>query len=162
MDTFLGIIGLIVLIFVVYQITRAKQALGKKANQKVFLRGAHQKGQQLVTQDLHFTSHASVDQVRNAVLSAVKVAPGVPAVIADAYLISASDTFIIYGCGTKLRESFRGVLQLRATSAGTAGTWEIANWTLADGIVAGQSVMKRLIADINTGLGSVDPNARLQ
>lgn len=158
------LVFLVVLGIVAYMVLTQKviPSLVTKGVNNTVLRGAKREGEELVTQRLTFMSRATVEQVRSAVLSTVKVAPSIPVALADAYLISTSDTLIVFGCGTKMRQSFRGALQLRASNAGTTGTWEIVNWTLADDIVAGQSVMKRLVADIDTALRNVDPSASLR
>lgn len=157
------IIGLVVLLGIGWLLVSARDLFWKKTNQKVLMRGAHREGEQLVSQRLVFTAGASVDQVRNAILSTVKVAPSVPPVLADAHLIGTTTNEILYGYGNKLQpNSFRALLRLQSTSTGTEGSWEVLNWHRADGIVVGRSVMKRLIADIDTALQSVDPNASLR
>jgi hypothetical protein len=162
MDVVIGIVGLAAIFGAIYLFQKGTSALGKKANQHVFARGAHSEGQELVSQRLVFAARANVETVKTAVLSKVKVAPKTPVAIADAYLVGATDSLIIYECGNKLHTQFRGRLRLESTNDGVRGSWEISDWTEADGIVAGQSVMKRLIADINTALRSVDPNAALR
>ena len=159
----IGVAGLAVLFGVGYLWQKATSAMGKKANQAVFARRGHREGQELVTQRMEFTVHASLADVKRAILSTVKVAPNIPAVIQDAHLIRAGDDHILYGFGNKLiPHNFRGMLALESTGDVVKGSWEIINWTLADGIVVGQPVMKRLAADINTALWSIDPNARLR
>jgi hypothetical protein len=130
--------------------------------QQVFDRRAHREGQQLVSQKLWFTARASIEQVRNAALSTVKVAPTVPTIIMDAYVKEATDNYILYCYGNRINpDFFRAVLQFHPVDGGVSGSWDIVNWTLGDGVVEGQSVMKRLIADINTALAKVDPSTRL-
>jgi hypothetical protein len=163
MEIIYGIMLLAVIIGLVIAWEKFKEYSAEKLSQSVFQRREHREGQELVSQKLVFSAHASVDDVRTAVLSTVKIAPNVPPVIADAHLIKATDEYILYGFGNKLNpHNFRGLLSFDETEDGVRGSWEIVNWTLGDGIVAGQSVMKRLVADINTALRSVDPNARLR
>jgi hypothetical protein len=162
MELIIGILGLALIVGFVVLMQKGSRLLSRKANQKVFQRRAHSEGQELVSQRLEFHARASVDDVRRAVLSTVKIASSVPAVIPDAHLIEAKDAHILYGYGVKLApHKFRGLLRLEATDDGVSGSWDIINWTLADGVVEGQSVMKRLVADINTALKSVDPKASL-
>lgn len=137
-------------------------ALTKKLNQNYLARGAHERGQNLVSQELVFTTHASVAQVRQSILSTVKAETDIPLLIADAYIIHSTDTQILYGFGKRFHQSFRGLLTLNPTEDGTKGSWEIIDWTLRDGIVDGQSVMNRFVADINTALRNVDRNAVLR
>jgi hypothetical protein len=163
MDTLLGIVVIAVIVSGIFLYQKGVNALGRQANQKVFARKGHREGEELVSQRLVFTSSASVDEVREAILSTVKVAPNVPAIIAEAHLIEAADTYILYGYGNKMKpHNFRGLLELEVKEGGVQGAWNIVNWTLADGIVEGQSVMKRLVADINTALRSLDENATLR
>lgn len=162
-DFFIGIIGLAAIIGTFYLFQKGTSALGRKANQNLFMRGSHREGQNLVSQRLMCHVGASRDEVRKAILTTVKVAPQVPPVIADAYLIEATDTYILYGHGNKLRQSFRGIVRILESTNGKATVvWEIVDWTEGDGIVGGQSVMKRLVADINTALRSVDAQANLR
>lgn len=137
-------------------------SLTKKLNQNYFERGAHERGQTLVSQELVFTTHVNAAQVRQSILSTVKAETDIPLLIADAYLIHSTDTQILYGVGNKLRQSFRGLVTLQVVEGGTKGSWEIIDWTLRDGIVDGQSVMNRFVADINTALRNVDRNAVLR
>ena len=163
MDLFIGIVGIAAFIGVAILWQKGTSALGKKANQTVFMRGSHRQGQELVSQQLMSHVDASRDEVRKAILATVQVAPQVPAVIADAYLIEATDTYILYGFGNKFRQSFRGMVRIIESTNGKATVvWDIVNWTEGDGIVGGQSVMKRLITDISTALRSIDPNAQLR
>lgn len=158
-----GFTVFVIVILIVGMFALRTSFVRKKLNQHVFQRGGHRDGQDLVSQKLVFSTHASIDEVRRAILANVVVASSLPLLMADAYLLEATDTHILYGYGNRLRsQSFRGLVSLNATEDGVHGSWEIVNWTLADGIVAGQSVMKRLVADINTALRSVDPNAQLR
>jgi hypothetical protein len=162
-DFVIGIVGLVTIFGAIYLFQKGTSALGKKANQTVFMRGSHREGQELVSRQLTCHVNAGRDAVRKAILATVQVAPQVPAVIADAYLIEATDTYILYGHGNKLRQTFRGMLRIVESTNGKATVvWDIVDWTEGDGIVGGRSVMKRLIADINTALRSVDPNATLR
>lgn len=157
-----GIIGLAVLGGIMVGLYKLRNFTARTTNQKIFARKGHREGQELVSQLLEFHARATLEEVKNAVLATVTAAPAVPAVIANVHLIRATDDFILYGYGSKLQpHSFRGLLRLEATDDGVRGSWNIINWTQADGIVAGQSVMKRLIADINTALRTVDPEACL-
>lgn len=162
MDTILGVAFLAVIIGGFWMFSKAGDLLRKKASQNVFQRREHGEGQKLVSQRLMCHVDASGDEVRKAILATVKVAPGVPPVIADAYLVEATDAYILYGHGNKLMQSFRGLLRIIESTDGKATVfWEIVDWTEGDGIVGGQSVMKRLIADINTALRSLDSKATL-
>ena len=98
----------------------------------------------------------------SAIVGTVKVAAQIPPVIPDAYVIDATEAHIVYGFGNKLIRSFRGIVRIIESTDGKAMViWEVVDWTENSGIVAGQSVMKRLLADINTALRSVDPKATL-
>lgn len=162
MESILGLVGLAIFILICWQLSRATRSLSKKSNQKLFARGAHERGQTLVSQRLAFTSRGDLATIRKAILSTVVVAPSAPALLHDAYLIQQTDSSIIYGAGNKLHQSFRGLLTMESTATGTTGTWDIINWTLSDGIVVNQSIMNRLVADINTALRSVDPSSALR
>lgn len=130
-----------------------------KANQQVFSRNAHREGREIVSQQLQFRVKATPTEVKRVVLSTVE-APTLPAIIPNAHLIEVTDSYILYGYGTKLMpHNFRGLLTFEGADGGTHGTWTFLDWTEGDGIVAGISVMQRLIADINTALKSVDANA---
>ena len=163
MEVVVGILFIAVIIGLAIAWQKFQTYTSRKLNQKVILRGSHRKGQDLVSQRMEFTAHASLAEVKRAILSTVKVAPSVPAVIQDAHLIQAGDAHILYGFGNKLiPHNFRGMLALHATGDGVKGSWEIINWTESNGIVVGQPVMKRLATDIERALQSVDTNARLR
>jgi hypothetical protein len=91
----------------------------------------------------------------------VKVLPEKPTALAGLYLAASSDTQIVYDYGSKLSTNFRGVLMMAPTSTGTQGTWAIINWFESGGLVTSQNAMKRIITEINDGLCTVDPKARL-
>ena len=126
------------------------------------LRGANEKGKRLTQQTLHFSANAPIDMVRKAVLASVKVEPERPKVIAGVYLAGASDRQLVYDLGSKVQTNFRAVLTFTPTPTGTQGTWEVTNWLKVNGLVTGADVMERVIAQINTGLRSVDPKASLR
>lgn len=157
-----GILGFIAIIGVIWLWQKLTSAVGKKANQAVFQRKGHREGQELVAQTLYFTTNANVETLKKAFDSRVQVAQGKPAMIGDAYILEETAGHIIYECGNKLRRSFNGLLEFSADGAGTKGSWRILNWTIVDGIVDGQSIMKRLTADIRTAVTSVDPGATLK
>lgn len=157
-----GIIGLVAIIGVIWLWQKFTSALGKKANQAVFQRKGHREGQELVAQTLYFTANTSMEKLKKAFDSHVQVADSKPAVLGDAYVLEQASDHIIYECGNKLRTSFNGILEFSPDGTGTKGSWRILNWTLADGIVDGQSVMKRLNADIQAAVKSVDPGANFR
>jgi hypothetical protein len=158
-DTMIGILGLGVLIGAIWLWRQFTSSLGKKANQAVFHRKGHREGQDLVAQTLFFNANASPEKLRSAFDSHVQVAQSKPAVIGDAYVLEATDDHIIYECGNRVRRSFSGLLEFSPDGDNTKGSWRVLNWTLVDGIVDGQSVMKRLNADIRSAVISVDPRA---
>lgn len=161
-EIIIGIVGLAVIFGVIILLQKGASTLGSKANQNLFMRGSHREGQELVSKQLVCHVDASREDVRKAILATVKVAPQVPLVFADAYIMESSDSHVVYGYGKKLRLSFRAVVQLLDAKDGrTTVIWNIINWTEGDGIVDGQSVMKRLLVDINSGLRTVDQKANL-
>ena len=162
MSQFLGIVLFIGFMVALWYIRKGMRKGFDSAWNNTIQRGANDKGKRLIQQRLTFTANAPIESVRNAVLSSVKVEPEQPKVIGGVYLAGASDTRLVYDLGSKLQTNFRGALQLTATPTGTRGSWEITNWLENGGLVTGRDVMDRLIAQINTGLRSVDPNARLQ
>lgn len=138
---------------------KVSSAATTKANQQVFGRNAHRKGRELVSQQLQFQVKADPSEVKRAILSTVE-APALSAIIPNAHLIEVTDSYILYGYGTKLMpHNFRGLLTFEGADGGTRGTWTFLDWTEGDGIVAGISVMQRLVADVNAALRSVDANA---
>lgn len=162
MEVALGIAIFIGVIVAIYWVQRSLARGINAAVNNTVMRGANEKGKRLTQQTLSFTANAPVDSVRKAVLTSVKVEPGVPKVIAGVYLAGVSDTRLVYDLGSKVQTNFRAVLQLEPTATGTRGTWEVTNWLKVNGLVTGADVMERVIKQINTGLRSIDPNARLQ
>lgn len=162
-DILIGIVGLAGIVGVIYLFQKGTSALGSKANQSLFMRGSHREGQELVSKQLVCRVDASREDVRKAILATVKVAPQPSLVFADAYIMESNDSRIVYGYGKKLSLSFRAVVQLLDAKDGrTTVVWNIINWTEGGGIVDGQSVMKRLLSDINSGLRTVDQKASLK
>ncbi len=158
---FLVIVGIIAY-FVLTQ--KVIPSLVTKGVNSTVLRGAKRGGEELVSNRLMCRVNASQKEMMKAILATVKVAPNVPPLIADAYLIEATDNHIVYRYGNKLNpQNFRGLLRsIESTDGRPTVFWEIVDWTESGGIVDGQSVMNRLVADINTALRSVDPNASLR
>jgi len=161
-DWLIGVVGLAVIVGAVVLWQKLMEFLREKANQKVLMRRGHREGEELVSQRWVFTPTASVEDVKRAILSTVKVAPQVPLAIADAHLVDVTDDLILYGYGVKLNPMiFQMALTFTGTDRGCLGTCRFTNWTESGGIVEGRSVMRRLLADINTALRSVDPKATL-
>lgn len=161
MAVVLGIIILVGVVAILYWVQMSLTRGVNAAVNKTVMRGANEKGKRLTQQTLTFTANAPVDAVRKAVLASVKVEPEIPKVIAGVYLAGSSDTRLVYDLGSKVQTNFRAVLQLSSTPTGTRGSWEVTNWLKVNGLVAGADVMERVIAQINAGLRSVDPNAYL-
>ncbi|MFJ3667729.1 hypothetical protein ACIPSE_14880 [Streptomyces sp. NPDC090106] len=167
----LGILLLAAFVVLAVLWGKAKDYARAKAKQHVFARRDHRDGQQLVAEELHFTVAAGPRQIRDAFLSSVRLAPKCPAVLADAYLVSATDTEIVVEFGSAVaRGGFTARLSLSAAGeAGQPGSgtgrvdarWSILNWTLADGVAMGVSVMRRLREDVEQALRAVDPGLRL-
>lgn len=158
---YLLLIPLLIIVLLTYPFWQKR--LVRFLNQRVLQPQAYREGLQLVSQPLEFTARASIEQIRSAVLSTVQVAPSVPALIKDAFIVENEHDHILYGYGHQLnRTVFSAILQFQSVDEGVHGTWHILNWVEAYGLVVGYSVMKRLVADINTALAKVDPKARLR
>lgn len=162
METFWGIVIILALVVGVILWQRMMRAATRKVNQTVFSRKGHREGMALVGDRMDFTTTATVAQIRGALRSGVQLAASRPAVMSDAYVQAEDDTSFVIACGNKLHTSFIGTLELHGTANGTRGMWHIVKWTLADGIVADQSVMKRLNADIRKAVLNADPKANIQ
>lgn len=162
MDVIIGIVGLAIIVGFVVLMQKGMDSLGRTANQKIFDRKGYREGQDLVSKPWIFQPNASIDEVKSAILSTVKVAPHVPPIIPATYLIEVSDDYIICGYGAKLNPiMLRMGLTFTDVGHGCFGTCRFTNWTEADGIITGQPVMKHWLADINTALRAVDPTAKL-
>lgn len=136
-----------------------------KAEQHVFARRDHRDGQQLVAEELHFTLASDPGRIRDVVLSSVRLAPQCPAVLADAYVLEATDSEVVVAYGSALsRRNFTASLRLSPAGAGDTGdtrrvdaVWGIRTWTLSDGVTDGVSVMRRLREDVEAALRGLDP-----
>ena len=163
--TLMGVLALVVLVIVAVLWGRLKDYGRAKAEQHVFARRDHRDGQQLVAEELHFTLAADPGRIRDVVLSSVRLAPQCPAVLADAYVLEATDSEVVVAYGSALsRRNFTASLRLRPAGAGdTSDTrrvdavWGIRTWTLSDGVTDGVSVMRRLREDVEAALRGLDP-----
>lgn len=71
-----------------------------KAEQYVFARRDHRDGQLLVAEEVHFTVAAGIPEIERAVMSSVRLAPGCPALLADANVLETTDTEIVVAYGS--------------------------------------------------------------
>lgn len=163
--TLMGVLALVVLVIVAVLWGKLKDYGRAKAKQHVFARRDHRDGQQLVAEELHFTLAADPGRIRDVVLSSVRLAPQCPAVLADAYVLEATDSEVVVAYGSALsRRNFTASLRLSPAGAGATGdtrrvdaVWGIRTWTLSDGVTDGVSVMRRLREDVEAALRGLDP-----
>ncbi|WP_406839404.1 hypothetical protein ACICHK_30705 [Streptomyces sp. AHU1] len=165
----MGVLVLAALVVLAILWAKLKDYARSKAKQHLFARRDHREGRQLVAEELHFTLAAGTRDIRDAVLSSVRLAPRCPAVMADAYVLEATDTEIVVAYGSALsRRNFTASLELRSSGAfGTSDrqpesrrvdvVWGIRTWTLSDGVTDGVSVMRRLREDVEAALRNLDP-----
>ncbi|MGW4165885.1 hypothetical protein ACWEGX_02965 [Streptomyces chartreusis] len=161
--TLMGVLALVVLVILAVLWGKLKDYGRAKAKQHVFARRDQRDGQQLVAEELHFTLAADPGRIRDVVLSSVRLAPQCPAVLADAYVLEASDSEVVVAYGSALsRRNFTASLRLSPAGA-TSGAgrvdavWGIRTWTLSDGVTDGVSVMRRLREDVEAALRGLDP-----
>lgn len=163
--TLMGVLALVVLVIVAVLWGKLKDYGRAKAEQHVFARRDHRDGQQLVAEELHFTLASDPGRIRDVVLSSVRLAPQCPAVLADAYVLEATDSEVVVAYGSALsRRNFTASLRLSPAGAGDTGdtrrvdaVWGIRTWTLSDGVTDGVSVMRRLREDVEAALRGLDP-----
>ncbi|WP_406261081.1 hypothetical protein OIA45_24675 [Streptomyces chartreusis] len=163
--TLMGVLVLVVLVIVAVLWGKLKDYGRAKAEQHVFARRDHRDGQQLVAEELHFTLASDPGRIRDVVLSSVRLAPQCPAVLADAYVLEATDSEVVVAYGSALsRRNFTASLRLSPAGAGDTGdtrrvdaVWGIRTWTLSDGVTDGVSVMRRLREDVEAALRGLDP-----
>lgn len=74
MDVVIGIVGLAIIVGFVALMQKGMSSLGRTANQKVFDRKGHHEGQNLVSKPWIFQPNASVDEIKSAIFSTVRVA----------------------------------------------------------------------------------------
>lgn len=155
----LGVLALAALVVLAVLWGKLKAYTRAKAKQYVFARRDHRDGQRLVAEEVHFTVAAGMPEIQRAVMSSVRLAPGCPALLADAYVLETTDTEIVVAYGSALsRRNFTASLELRpAGAAGTDAVWGIRSWTLSDGVTDGVSVMRRLREDVEIALRTLDP-----
>ncbi|WP_406254817.1 hypothetical protein [Streptomyces chartreusis] len=163
--TLMGVLVLVVLVIVAVLWGKLKDYGRAKAEQHLFARRDHRDGQQLVAEELHFTLASDPGRIRDVVLSSVRLAPQCPAVLADAYVLEATDSEVVVAYGSALsRRNFTASLRLSPAGAGDTGdtrrvdaVWGIRTWTLSDGVTDGVSVMRRLREDVEAALRGLDP-----
>ncbi|MFG1666293.1 hypothetical protein [Streptomyces sp. Y7] len=159
--TLLGVLALVALVVVAVLWGKLKDYGRAKAKQHLFARRDHREGQRLVAEQLHFTLTAEPGRIREAVLSSVRLAPQCPALLADAYVLEASDSEVVVAYGSALsRRNFTASLRLSAAAEGgrrVDAEWGIRTWTLSDGVTDGVSVMRRLREDVEAALRGLDP-----
>ncbi|ELP62683.1 hypothetical protein ACKI1I_01290 [Streptomyces turgidiscabies] len=169
----LGVLALVALVVLAVLWGKAKDYGRAKAKQHVFARRDHRDGQELVAEELHFDLVAEPREIREAFLSSVRLAPQCPKVLADAYVLEATDDEVLVAFGSTLGgRTFTAGLTVRRSgpaemdgpSAGRGrvdAVWSVRTWTLSDGVVSGVSVLRRLREDVEAALRDVDPGLRL-
>ncbi|MDX2543207.1 hypothetical protein ACOT81_22230 [Streptomyces sp. WI04-05B] len=163
----LGVLGLVAFVVLAVLWGKAKDYTRAKAKQHVFARRDHRDGQELVAEELRFSLTAEPREIREAFLSSVRLAPNCPKVLADAYVLEATDDEVLVAFGSALGgHTFTAGLavQRSGSSAGHGrvdAVWSVLTWTLSDGVVSGVSVLRRLREDVEAALRDVDPGLRI-
>lgn len=158
-DAIIGVSVLAAIVGAVILWQKFTSALGNKATQTILRPKDHKAGQELVSQRHTFAVSASVSEVRTAILEQVSARTDAPAVKPALYLVDSSNSYVVLDYGTKLQTVFRVTVHMIESDGGTKGFFNFSNWMEGSGIVARQSEMKQVIADIKLALRNVDPQA---
>jgi hypothetical protein len=151
------VFGLVVLIVAVSIFIWARNAFWKAANQKVFARKGHARGQSAVTSKSTFVvPGSSAADVVHAVVSTLGYPTTKPAVAPTMVLVGATETQAIFARASRLSQSWESCLRVVDESDGASGDYGVVRWTLVDGIAAGwqeMEIVERRVGEIVTNLG---------
>lgn len=148
------IIGFMAALFFLYQ--KGPTLL----SQHVFNRGGHRDGQLLVSQNKTIVSSAPNQVVSRAIVRTVSAASDVPWILPKLYLVYASDSSITFAFGTKIALVFQLVVTISpAQGGGSRVSYQFMDWMKANGVVARQKEMNKLVSDIESAIQSTDSRA---
>lgn len=129
------------LILVAWLWTKAKDFMWTKANQHVFSRGDHQRGQELYETTVYFTApHASVQAVRHSILVSAPGSEETGKVVNRLRVIADEGAEggwgIGYSYGNFSGESFRSMVLITESESGCSGMIEVLSVGTLDGVVS--------------------------
>ncbi len=87
----------------------------------------------------------------------MRVSPGIPTAVPEVHIKEASADPIVFAYSSiLLRKNFTAALDLDMNGDLTVGAWQITGWTTTNGVVDCVSTMRRLRADLDKALSSLD------
>lgn len=140
--------------------------IAAKANQHIFMRGRHKKGQELMSTRVNFaTSRAGVEYVREAVMRSIPLEPhGMMKRTFDLYVEQRSDGGyeLIYSFGNKVAENFRSIVVISpgAGDVGTNGFISPLQAMYSDGIMTHPNELATWRQRVITAIGAADASTR--
>ena len=156
--TVLIVVAIIALIAITVIWVILKGYLREKADQHIFYRKDHRDGRLLVAERFRFTIHAPLPKVIDTIVATMRVSPGIPTALPEVHIKEASANRIVLAYGsTLLRKNFTAALDVAVNGDLTVGAWQITGWTTTNGVVDCVSTMRRLRADLDKALSSLDP-----
>lgn len=164
MDVVIGIAILAAIFGGVLLWDKAKGAAVTKLNQSVFSRGKHARGSAAVETALLIDSARPATIVLTETLAALDAPTARPKVRPALYFAGREDSKLVWHFGSAIQTLFVAELGFidEVDSPGSSGAYQVTNYTLADGIVAGLEQMEKLAADIRRAILAADPAATLE
>lgn len=140
------VIGIVVFLGIGWLIVKSQNAFWKSANRHVFARGQHTEGQALTQEKLTIRSAVDPDTLQAAIVNGLALPYNKPtAVHAELFQGPVKPGYVQFCSGTKIATMFVAGMHVRpADGGGSTLTYQVENWTLADGIVAGIPQLKFL------------------
>lgn len=131
---------LVAAVVIVWLWGKLKDFMWSKANQHVFSRGDHRRGQELIKTAIQFRCpNAAVSVVRRSILDAIPVSGGGKWLTDELHLIEDSsdgkDWTLGYSFGSKTGESFRTGVFIFWEEEGSSGFIAVLEGTLSDGVM---------------------------
>ncbi|AGP30999.1 hypothetical protein [Corynebacterium terpenotabidum] len=163
----LAIIGICIAFFAVSWVWGTiSDGISAKANQHIFLRGSHKKGQAQLSTDVQFsTAQAPVEYVRESIMRTIPVEPG--GMIKRAFALDVSRREdggynLLYSYGNKVTENFRTLVAISPGNGGigSAGLITVIEALAVDGILTHPNEMKKWRQSVIAAIHATDASAQ--
>jgi len=110
---------------------------------KVLYKNTNARGLDEVWTELKFTAPGTPQEVQVALVSALALPTEVPPVIGKLYLAAQSAGGIVVRRGSKIGTEWTGQATFTpAAAGGTSGVWTVTHWTLHDGVIQSDGIIK--------------------
>ncbi len=165
MESLIGIVVLAVLFGIAWGLRSILNFTARKANETIFQRGRHQKGEELLSTQVYFTAPScDAETIRAAMLSQLSLEPAGTLKrtleLADEK-VDADGYSLTFRYGNKMAENFRTNVLIQRTpgGSGTQGLITVIEALAADGILTHVDELGNWRHDIVAAIQQTDSQA---